>query len=323
MLLRNGLRTAGRRLIRRRVIQRASSNKEGLHKSPITEALWKQRMKEKEMWEAQDSIDKNALPPQTTLQSKVPRDSAVRVQYAFTADGELRDRYTNCWGAMDKGIIFEDLDALAGNVAWRHAIMGNGTDVRPPILVTAAVDEVRLRGSLKPDSDIYMTGRVIFVGSSSMLVRCEVGHTSGGTPEGAAVDDSSTRGSCDEEPLLCADFLYVARDAVTGKASKVNRLEVFGNAAADDRDRALFEEKQAAAEAQKRARQMDAASRLALDQAMKSDARALLKQSQALLRMPCLAATRNVSVLVGQTKLQNTMICQPQQRNTSGRIFGG
>ena len=190
-------------------------------------------------------------------------------------------------------------------------------------LVTAAVDEVRLRGSLKPDSDIYMTGRVIFVGSSSMLVRCEVGHTSGGTPEGAAVDDSSTRGSCDEEPLLCADFLYVARDAVTGKASKVNRLEVFGNAAADDRDRALFEEKQAAAEAQKRARQMDAASRLALDQAMKSDARALLKQSQALLRMPCLAATRNVSVLVGQTKLQNTMICQPQQRNTSGRIFGG
>ena len=68
---------------------------------------------------------------------------------------------------------------------------------------------------------------------------------------------------------------------------------------------------------------MDAASRLALDQAMKSDARALLKQSQALLRMPCLAATRNVSVLVGQTKLQNTMICQPQQRNTSGRIFGG
>ena len=150
------------------------------------------------MWEAQDSIDKNALPPQTTLQSKVPRDSAVRVQYAFTADGELRDRYTNCWGAMDKGIIFEDLDALAGNVAWRHAIMGNGTDVRPPILVTAAVDEVRLRGSLKPDSDIYMTGRVIFVGSSSMLVRCEVGHTSGGTPEGAAVDDSSTMGSCDE-----------------------------------------------------------------------------------------------------------------------------
>ena len=29
------------------------------------------------------------------------------------------------------------------------------------------------------------------------------------------------------------------------------------------------------------------------------------------------------SVLIENTKLQNTMICQPQQRNTSGRIFGG
>ena len=29
------------------------------------------------------------------------------------------------------------------------------------------------------------------------------------------------------------------------------------------------------------------------------------------------------AVLVDSTGLQNTMICQPQQRNTSGRIFGG
>ena len=25
---------------------------------------------------------------------------------------------TNCWGALDKGILLEDLDALAGNVRW-------------------------------------------------------------------------------------------------------------------------------------------------------------------------------------------------------------
>ena len=50
---------------------------------------------------------------------------------------------------MDKGKILEDLDALAGNVAWRHAVMGNGVDCRPPILVTAAVDEVRI-ATVKP-----------------------------------------------------------------------------------------------------------------------------------------------------------------------------
>jgi hypothetical protein len=42
-----------------------------------------------------------------------------------------------------QGVLFEDLDALAGNVSWRHAVMGNGVDCRPPMLVTAAVDEVR------------------------------------------------------------------------------------------------------------------------------------------------------------------------------------
>jgi hypothetical protein len=44
-------------------------------------------------------------------------------------------------------MLFEDLDALAGNVSWRHAVMGNGTQCRPPMLVTAAVDEVVLRSS--------------------------------------------------------------------------------------------------------------------------------------------------------------------------------
>mmetsp|Transcript_41158 Transcript_41158/g.83024 ORF Transcript_41158/g.83024 Transcript_41158/m.83024 type:complete len:111 (-) Transcript_41158:491-823(-) len=86
--------------------------------------------------------DASSLPPQGDLQTKAPRDSAVRVVYPFKSDGALRDRYLNCWGALDKGILFEDLDALAGNVSWRHAVMGNGTTFRPPMLVTAAVDEV-------------------------------------------------------------------------------------------------------------------------------------------------------------------------------------
>ena len=296
---------------------------EGKTKSPITDALWRQRRQEREMYEAHGDL--TALPPHIDLQTKAPRDSAVRIEMDFSGDPALRDRYTNCWGAIDKGIVFEDLDALAGNVAWRHAVVGNGTDVRPPMLVTAAVDEVRLRGSLRPDSNVYMRGRVIFVGSSSMLVRCEVGHARGSGPSVRYFEDT------DDKPLLSAEFLYVARDRVTHKASKVNRL-VCGSSIApsgspdsteDALDLALFAEKQRAAEAQKQARLIDAESRLALDNAVKREARQLLAKSQSLIRMPCLPAARVASVLIENTKLQNTMICQPQQRNTSGRIFGG
>lgn len=107
--------------------------------------------------------------------------------------------------------------------------MGNGRDVRAPLLVTAAVDEIRLRGTLRPGADLFLKGRVIFVGSSSILVRCEVGD--------AGETDSSDMG--DAAPRLVADFLYVSRDRVTGKASRVNRLSVQGS------DEVLFNEKHA------------------------------------------------------------------------------
>jgi hypothetical protein len=46
----------------------------------------------------------NDLPAQTLLQTKSPADSAVRVEYPFRRDRALRDRYVNCWGALDKVI---------------------------------------------------------------------------------------------------------------------------------------------------------------------------------------------------------------------------
>ena len=105
----------------------------------------------------------------------------------------------------------QDLDALAGNVAFRHAVLGHAArGVRPPLLVTASVDELLLHGALPPDRDLVLSGRVIFVGASSMLVRCHV--------EWHAAPPAPAPG-----PLLTADILYVARDRVTGKASQVPR----------------------------------------------------------------------------------------------------
>ena len=112
-----------------------------------------------------------------------------------------------------------------------------------------------MRGSMSTHADVYLRGRVIFVGSSSMLVRCEVGHT--GPPLEDASDTAPTAaaaaavaggseaggkavGTVDEAPLLVADFLYVARDRATGRASQVNRLDMAG---ASEADQQLYQEK--------------------------------------------------------------------------------
>jgi len=239
----------------------------------------------------------------------------VQVAYDFTTNPALREMYTNVWGALDKGRLFEDMDALAGNVSFRHAVLGNGP-VRPPMLVTAAVDEVRLRGKLAPESDVGLQGRVAFVGSSSMLVRCEAGHIDRrqqpSQGSGRAVWANA------DGPLLVADFLYVSRDRITNKASRVNRLRCD-----TEEDQKLFDDKLAEVEAAKQSKRMHAEKRLELDEKIRREARRLVGETQGLLRMPSLQQARSVGVLVKDTELQNTMICQPQQRNTSGRVFGG
>ena len=50
-------------------------------------------------------------------------------------------RYSNPWGNLRVGRIFEDLDALAGNIAFQHCDDGD-SDTIPPLLVTASGDLV-------------------------------------------------------------------------------------------------------------------------------------------------------------------------------------
>jgi hypothetical protein len=58
---------------------RAPTNDDaGLTKSPITDALWRQRRSERELHEAAGD-DVASLPPQTELLAKAPADSEVAV----------------------------------------------------------------------------------------------------------------------------------------------------------------------------------------------------------------------------------------------------
>jgi acyl-coenzyme A thioesterase 9 len=120
---------------------------------------------------------------------------------------------------------------------------------------------------------------------------------------------------------LTANFTFVARDSKTGKSAPVNRL-----VPETEKEKQLFNEREARDKIRKRKReeqknglengfthffQGEEAERL----------RNLLAEGRVFCDLPALA-DRN-SILLQDTRLENALICQPQQRNLYGRIFGG
>lgn len=107
------------------------------------------------------------------------------------------------------GKLLEDLDALAGTVAYRHCDDGDGSTT-PPQIVTACVDRVRVSSrralDFREDGDLELRGRVAHVGSSTMQI------------EGDVVDAGTG------EVLVTSLFVMAARE--NGKPWKrVPRLE--------------------------------------------------------------------------------------------------
>jgi len=60
-----------------------------------------------------------------------PSESRTTVTYAFTKDPFLCQSYENPWGFFRKGKLLEDMDALAGNIAFKHC----EKDDKVPLLV--------------------------------------------------------------------------------------------------------------------------------------------------------------------------------------------
>jgi len=101
------------------------------------------------------------------------------------------------------GKILEDLDACAGNIAYKHCVMGGGWS--PPLIVTAGIDRVRVHKRPSVDEDMELEGSISWVGSSSMEITMRVKNESVGT-------------------WLEAAFTFVARDKDSNHATKIVAL---------------------------------------------------------------------------------------------------
>ncbi|CAN1345276.1 Acyl-coenzyme A thioesterase 2, chloroplastic [Linum perenne] len=270
----------------------------GMYHSPVTSALWEARSK---IFDNMLHPPKDA-PPQTQLLTKTPAQSRTSILYNFSSDYILREQYRDPWNEVRIGKLLEDLDALAGTISVKHC-SDDDCATRPLLLVTASVDRIVLKKPISVDVDLKIVGSAIWVGRSSIEIQLEVIQP--------ATEDSDASDSV----ALTANFIFVGRDSQTGKAAQVNRL-----VPETDQEKLLFEEAEARSNLRKKKRVVD--DKKELDGSGEvSRLKALLAEGRVFCDMPALA-DRN-SILLRDTRLENSLICQPQQRNMHGRIFGG
>ncbi|KAF8402408.1 hypothetical protein HHK36_013363 [Tetracentron sinense] len=268
----------------------------GMYHSPVTNALW----------EARSSIFERLLdppvdaPPQSELHMKTPAQSRTSILYNFSSDYILREQYRDPWNEVRIGKLLEDLDALAGTISVKHCADDDST-TRPLLLVTASVDKMVLKKPIRADTDLKISGAVTWVGRSSIEIQMEVTQS---TQESSNPSDTVA---------LTANFTFVALDYKTGKSAPVNRLSPE-----TEQEKILWEEAEARNKLRKRKK---GEHRREFENGEVDRLELLLAEGRIFCDMPALADRD--SILMRDTCLQNSLICQPQQRNIHGRIFGG
>ncbi|KAK3031835.1 hypothetical protein RJ639_035972 [Escallonia herrerae] len=268
----------------------------GMYHSPVTNALWETRSQIFERL-LDPPVD---FPPQSELLTKTPSQSRTTILYNFSSDYILREQYRDPWNEVRIGKLLEDLDALAGTISVKHC-SDDDSMTRPLLLVTASVDKMVLKKTISVDIDLKIAGAVIWVGRSSIEIQLEVTQLTNGK-----IDAS-------ESIALTANFIFVARDSKTGRAAPVNRLSPE-----TEREKLLYAE----AEARNKLRKSKVGDgRKEIENGEVNRLEALLAEGRIFCDMPALADRD--SILLRDTRLENSLICQPQQRNIHGRIFGG
>ncbi|KAK6146374.1 hypothetical protein DH2020_020243 [Rehmannia glutinosa] len=268
----------------------------GTYQSPVTNALWEARSS---IFERLTNESESAH-TQSELIVKPPSKSRTSVLYKFSSDYILREQYRNPWNEIRLGKLLEDLDALAGTISFKHC-SSEDSSTRPLILVTASVDKMVLRKPIMVDTDLTITGAVTWVGRSSMEIQLEV------------IQFSEETSDPSDALALTANFTFVARDSKTGKSAIINQISPE-----TEKEKLLWEEAEQRNKLRKR-KKGEQKKEINDEEMRRLDE--LLSEGRVFCDMPALA--NRDSILIKDTCLQNSLMCQPQQRNIHGRIFGG
>lgn len=279
-----------------------SSEPQGPNKATWIDAL---RERERQLAEGKILDSYSYVNPKTyDVQEKTRSESFTFLSLPFKNDKWLCDSYVNAFGRLRAGQLFQDLDALAGRIAYRHCAPAE------PVNVTASVDRIYM---VKKVDDIVnynfvLAGSVTWTGRSSMEISVK-----GYAFEDDIPSDISDHTLPQEKVFLTANFTFVARNPITHKSFAINRLLPVTEQEWIDYRRAESHnsKKKMAAKDKQVLRPTDEENRLVYD--MWSSSKALAT-----------ASTAPEFMFMKDSRVRSTLFMQPQYRNRhSYMIFGG
>lgn len=150
------------------------------------------------------------------MQEKISRGRAQLVDIVMPGQ-------TNHYGTLFGGVLIAEMDKAASIAATRYCKADS---------VTVSVDNIVFLNPVKLGETIIVTARLIYVGTTSMLVRVKA--------------EAETQAGAVKPIISCADFLFVAVDK-NGKP-----VNVPAPVLEDDEERALFEKGKSIKEALRR-----------------------------------------------------------------------
>jgi len=233
---------------------------------------------------------------------KSPAQTFLRVLLPFATDLNLRQQFVNKWGMLRVGKLLEELDAFAGNIAYKF-IEDNGV-AAPIAIVTASFDRLDLlQRPLNAQVDLELRGMVTYAGASSMNIDIDLVRADTGTP------------------LIQAASTFVARDRKTNKAVAVPKLRPT-----TENESRLYEAGKIATESRKRARQASLLRHPPTPEEL-ALVHSLVVEYQGFMREGAhgtgLQLSKNNSVFPEETQLSTTILTMPQHKNLHGKVFGG
>ncbi|KAG1056796.1 hypothetical protein G6F43_001344 [Rhizopus delemar] len=234
----------------------------------------------------------------------------------FKSDPVLLDEYIFSNGKIRTGKLLEDLDALAGAIAYKH--IDNGDPKAAPLtVVTASVDRFDL---FLPEAGIVnykLSGHVTYVGSSSMEVFIKAETCGDDLPE--SNENPDTLCVLGKNTVLATRFTMVAIDSATQKPVKVNPLRLTSKG-----EERLFEMAEATKLRKKREKEASLtrqpptpAERLEIHDVFLEYSRYTSDTSDERQPLP------KDKVWMSDTKIESNFLMQPQDRNIHNNIFGG
>ncbi|KAI6233385.1 Acyl-coenzyme A thioesterase 9, mitochondrial [Aphelenchoides fujianensis] len=240
--------------------------------------------------------------PADPLRAHPPSASASACLIPLASQPEIRLNYVNKFNMTRFGKILEDLDTFAVWLAYKHnqdPAVELGTPTHPPFhAVTACVDKINLQNRvIRADLDILMSGMVTWVGRSSLEITMHL---------------TQKYDEDDYRDILTARFVMVTLEP-NGRKSVPNvplQLET-------EEDKKWYSKGEHAKNA-RMAREENS-----LFRSPPTEIERAIIHDLFLKSMDSKLQSSNEHKFMNDARMENVVVCFPQQRNMYGKIFGG